>query len=131
MGADHVAVICRGECDGDQRAEVAALGDVPVVAEAVHQLAHARATRVRSQPVSVTGPENPYPGTDGMTRWNASARSPPCAPGSWSGPMTLRNSATEPGQPWVRISGRAVGSGDRTWRKCTFAPSISVVYWGN
>jgi hypothetical protein len=45
--------------------------------------------------------------------------------------MRSRNSATEPGQPWVRISGIAFSSGDRTWRKCTFAPSIVVVNWGN
>lgn len=34
------------------------------------------------------------------------------------------------GQPWVRISGVASGSGERTCRKCTFCPSISVVNCG-
>src|SRR5262249_18986159 len=33
-----LAGICCGECEGDQHAEVAALGEVPVVAKAVHQL---------------------------------------------------------------------------------------------
>ena len=44
--------------------------------------------------------------------------------------MMFRNSTTEPGQPWVRISGSASGSGERTCRKCTFCPSMSVVNCG-
>ena len=32
-------------------------------------------------------PENPYPGSDGITRWNASAARPPRAVGSVSGSM--------------------------------------------
>ena len=46
--------------------------------------------------------------------------------------MMSRNSTIEPGQPWVTMSGNASGSGERTWRKWTRWPSISVVncgYW--
>ena len=74
--------------------------------------------------------EKPWPGTEGATTWKASAGSPPCALGSVSGPMTSRNSATEPGQPWVRISGSASGCGDRTCRKWTCWPSIVVTNCG-
>ena len=38
---------------------------------------------------------------------------------------------TEPGQPWVMTSGSASGCGERTWRKWTSTPSISVVNWGS
>ena len=48
-----------------------------------------------------------------------------------SGPMISRNSTTEPGQPWVTISGSAPGSGDGAWMKCTRVPSISVRKWSN
>ena len=41
--------------------------------------------------------------------------------------MIFMNSAIEPGQPWVMISGSASGSGERTCRKWMFCPSISVV----
>ena len=40
--------------------------------------------------------------------------------------MTLPNSITDPGQPWVRISGSASGRGERTWAKTMRIPSISV-----
>ena len=40
--------------------------------------------------------------------------------------MTLRNSSTEPGQPWESRSGVASGSGDRMWRKWMSDPSIIV-----
>lgn len=55
----------------------------------------------------------------------------PCAAGSASGPTTSRNSTIDPGQPCVMISGVASGSGERTWAKCTFAPSIVVVNCGH
>jgi len=45
--------------------------------------------------------------------------------------MTFMNSTTDPGQPWVRISGRAPGSAERTCRKWTFCPSMVVVNWAN
>ena len=74
--------------------------------------------------------ENPYPGSDGMTTSKASAGSPPCARGSVSGPITLRNSTGELGQPWVRISGRASGSAERTCRKWMSWPSMVVTNCG-
>src|SRR5436305_63911 len=40
--------------------------------------------------------------------------------------MTFKNSTTEPGQPWVRISGSASGRGERAWAKPLRIPSISV-----
>lgn len=44
--------------------------------------------------------------------------------------MTFMNSAIEPGQPCVMISGSASGSGERTCMKCTVWRSISVVNCG-
>jgi hypothetical protein len=44
--------------------------------------------------------------------------------------MTSRNSTPEPGQPCVSTRGRASGSGERTCRKWTLAPSIVVVNCG-
>jgi hypothetical protein len=41
-----------------------------------------------------------------------------------------RYSTTVLGQPWVRISGSAPGSGERAWRKWTFCPSMVVVNCG-
>ena len=41
----------------------------------------ARAMRMGSQPVSVGLPENPWPGSDGITRWKASDALAPCAVG--------------------------------------------------
>jgi hypothetical protein len=66
--------------------------------------------------VVVVGPEKPKPGMAGITRWKRSR----------SSGIRSRNSAVEPGQPWVRISGRASGSVERICRKCTFCPSIWV-----
>jgi hypothetical protein len=40
--------------------------------------------------------------------------------------MTFKNSTTEPGQPWVRISGSASGRGERTCANTMERPSISV-----
>ncbi len=92
--------------------------------------AHARAVRIVVQSRSWVGPENPNPGIDGITRWNASRGSAWWDAGSVSGPMMSRNSATEPGQPCVRMSGSAPGSADLTCRKWMFWPSIVVVNWG-
>ena len=39
--------------------------------------------------------------------------------------MTFLNSTTEPGQPWLRMSGSAPGCGERTWMKWTGSPPIS------
>jgi hypothetical protein len=83
--------------------------------------------RCTVQPGSVGLPEKPYPGSDGQTTWNASAGSS----GSVSGPMTDSNSMIEPGQPWVRTSGRAPSCGERTCRKWTSSPPIAVVNCGS
>ena len=91
---------------------------------------HARAIRGTSQPVSDTGPENPKPGSDGITTWNASAATRRRG-GSVSGPTRSTNSATDPGQPCVSRSGTASGPADRTCRKWMRCPSISVVNCGN
>jgi hypothetical protein len=40
-------------------------------------------------------------------------------------------STTEPGQPWVMISGNAFSCGDLTWMKWMSRPSISVMNWGS
>jgi len=51
------------------------------------------------QPRSAGLSEKPKPGSDGATTWNASSALPPCVAGSVKGPMTLKNSITDPGQP--------------------------------
>ena len=38
---------------------------------------------------------------------------------------------TEPGQPWVMISGSASSCGERTWMKWMSTPSISVMNCGS
>ena len=62
-------------------------------------------------PGPASGRENPWPGIDGITRWKASAGSPPWARGSLSGPMRSMNSTIEPGQPWISMSGVASALG--------------------
>jgi hypothetical protein len=47
-----------------------------------------------------------------------------------SGPTVSSSSITEPGQPWVMISGSASGCGERTWMKWISTPSISVTNCG-
>ena len=83
------------------------------------------------QPVRVGLPLKPNPGSDGHTTWNASDADPPWATGSVSGPMTFRNSSTEPGQPCVMTSGTAPASGDRAWMKCTSMPPTRATNWSN
>src|SRR5262245_11717452 len=94
-------------------------------------LAIVTAIRPEFQPFSRGLPENPNPGSDGQTTWNASSGLPPWAAGSVSGPITLWNSYTDPGQPWTRTRGKAVFSFERTWMKWIDIPSISVVNWGS
>ena len=89
-------------------------------------VSHASAIRATFQPGPAGLSEKPKPGMEGITTWNASAASPPCATGSVSGPISCRNSRTEPGQPWQSSSGTAPGSGERTCRKWIPNPSISV-----
>src|SRR5207244_9875278 len=69
--------------------------------------AHARAMLTGCQPGAVGLPENPYPGSDGITTWNASATVPPNAVGFVSGSMIFSCSMIEPGQPCVTMTGRA------------------------
>ena len=83
------------------------------------------------QPGRVGLPLKPKPGSDGQTTWKASSGLPPCATGSVSGPMTLKNSTTDPGQPCVKTSGVAVGSGERTWMKWMSRPSTVAMNCGN
>ena len=52
-------------------------------------VANAEPIRSTPQPVSVGFAENPYPGSDGATTWNASDASPPNAVGSVSGSITF------------------------------------------
>ena len=47
-----------------------------------------------------------------------------------SGPTESIISTTEPGQPWVMISGSAFSCADLTWMKWMSTPSISVVNCG-
>ena len=92
---------------------------------------HARAMRIGSQPVASGLPEKPCPGSDGITRWNASAALAPWAVGSVSGPTIFSCSMTDPGQPWVTIIGKASSCGERTWMKWMSSPSISVTNCGS
>ena len=78
------------------------------------------------QPVVVGLSENPNPGSDGATTWNAGSDA---SSGSTSASRTSRNSTTEPGHPWVTISGCASLRGDRTCRKWMPRPSMTVRYW--
>jgi hypothetical protein len=92
--------------------------------------AQARAVRRASQPGWVVGPEKPKPGSEGMTRWKASAASAPWARGLVRGAARSRYSRKVLGQPWVRISGRASGSGERRCAKWMVWPSMVVVNCG-
>ena len=83
-----------------------------------------------SQPGSVGLPEKPWPGSDGITRSNASAAVAPCAVGSVSGPTIFICSMIEPGQPCVTIIGSAFSWRERTWMKWMSTPSISVTNCG-
>ena len=45
--------------------------------------------------------------------------------------MVSSSSMTEPGQPWVMISGNASSWGDLTWMKWISTPSMVVVNCGS
>ena len=83
-----------------------------------------------SQPVVVGLAENPWPGSDGITRWNASSALAPCAVGLVSGSMIFSCSMIEPGHPCVTMSGSASSCWERTWMKWMSNPSISVMKFG-
>ena len=87
--------------------------------------------RAGSQPVVVGLAENPWPGSEGITRWKASAALAPCAVGSVSGSMIFSCSMIEPGHPCVTISGSASSCWERTWMKWMSSPSISVMKFGS
>ena len=65
-------------------------------------------------PAAVGFPEKPWPGNDGITRWNASAAVAPCAVGFVNGSMILSCSMIEPGHPCVTMSGSAFSCFERT-----------------
>ena len=69
------------------------------------------------QPVLLGLPEYPWPGIDGITTSKASAALPPWAVGLVSGSMICSSSMTEPGHPWVTMSGSAFSWDERTWMK--------------
>jgi hypothetical protein len=93
------------------------------------------AVRCEFTPVTVSGVNQPKPGSDGTTTSKASAGSPPCAAGSASGPMTAWYSQNVHGQPWVKTIG--IGGGPprtprpRTWTKWIGRSSSTTRYWGN
>jgi hypothetical protein len=70
--------------------------------------------------------ENPKPGNEGTITSNASAGSPPCAPGSARGSMTLDQCQNVQGQPWVQISGVGSGPTPGLRMKCTGTPSTRM-----
>ena len=61
-------------------------------------------------PSSAYSSKQPYPGNDGTTTCNAGVSEPG---GSASSSTMSTNSATPPGQPWVRTSRVASGRGER------------------
>src|SRR5450759_1624492 len=73
------------------------------------------------------GVEKPKPGNEGTMTSNASAGSPPNAPGSASGSMTLDQCQKVHGQPWVKISGTGFGPTPGLRMKCTGTPSTSTL----
>ena len=75
---------------------------------------------------SGNGVENPNPGNEGTITSNASAGSPPYAPGSASGSTTLDQCQNVQGQPCVRISGVGFGPAPGRRMKCTGTPSTST-----
>src|ERR1700730_18465760 len=87
---------------------------------------HAVAIRVTPQPVERGLSAKPKPGSEGTTTGNESATLPPYALGFVSGPITSKNSMTDPGHPCVKISGTALEFGDFTCKKCIPRPSIIV-----
>ena len=91
----------------------------------------ALAVRTGSHPVVVGLAENPWPGSEGITRWKASDALPPWAVGLVSGSMIFICSMIEPGQPCVTISGSASSCWERMCRKWKSSPSISVMKFGS
>jgi hypothetical protein len=44
--------------------------------------------------------------------------------------MVSSSSITEPGQPWLMLSGNACSWGERRWSKWSSTPSMVVLNWG-
>src|SRR5262245_57289014 len=84
----------------DEGAPIAALRHIVSVAKAPHQFAPSPGA---FQPRSAGLSENAKPGNEGATTWKASSAWPPWAAGFVKGPMILKNSITEPGQPCVTM----------------------------
>ena len=64
-------------------------------------------------PGAVGLPEKPWPGSNGITRYKASAAVPPWAVGFVNGSIIFNCSMIEPGQPWVTIIGSAFSCFER------------------
>ncbi len=114
---------------GDRRADVTALGDVAGVAEALHQLRPglrdaagppAELGRLGRESVPGDGRQHEVERVLGVVRRGCRV----------SGSIVSSSSITEPGQPWVMISGSASSCSERTWMKWTSIPSISVTNCG-
>src|SRR5215472_5967038 len=74
------------------------------------------------------GVEKPKPGSEGTMTSNASAGSPPNAPGSASGSMTLDQCQKVHGQPCVKMRGMGLGPTPGLRMKCTGTPSTYTWY---
>jgi hypothetical protein len=74
------------------------------------------------QPVSVSGEEKPYPGSEMSTTSKDCDGSPPYFAGSVNGPITLRTSQNVHGHPWCSSNGIGLGPVPFTWMKCSGTP---------
>ena len=124
MDADDPVGAGPAELTGDDRAPVAALGAVPLVAEASHQLGErggdpaelpAGLSRRPGEPEAGDARQHQVERVGGVAAVRARVGQRADDP---------VNSTIEPGQPCVMISGVASGSGDRMCAKWMFAPSI-------
>ena len=112
-------------------AVVAALGAVAVVAQPGHELDEGAGHPVDGPAGAGEGCREGEPGDGGDDQVERAPRVAAVGPGAVRGPMTSRNSATDPGHPWVSSSGRASGSGERTCRKWMSCPSMVVTNCGH
>jgi hypothetical protein len=95
---------------GDDGAGVPALGAGRGQPGRCISCAQARAARPVSCPGPASGAGKPKPGREAAAAGKAPAGPPLWRAGPASGPVMLVNSPTEPGQPWVMISGSAPGA---------------------
>ena len=131
MDADQPLGCLAAHRVGDARAHVAALGHVAGVAEATHQLGPgpcgpaqfpAELGRLGREAVPGDGRQHEVERILGAAavRGRVGQRAD-----------VSSSSTTEPGQPWVMISGNASSCSDFTWMKWISTPSISVVNCGS